>query len=111
MKLDDLTLGQIKEIQKFAGANESSGSSSIVIGENYFIRTVTHYYTGKVKSVTSAEIVLSDAAWIACTGRFYDCLKSGDLNEVEPFVDDVIVGRAALIDATLWRHDLPKDQK
>ena len=39
------------------------------IGANYFIRTVTHHHTGKLVQVTSQELVLVDAAWIADDGR------------------------------------------
>lgn len=82
-------------------------------GEKVFIRAVTHHYTGKVTEITPDEIVLSDAAWIADDGRFSDALASGELSEVEPFPDDqpVRIGRGAIVDWTLWRHDLPREQK
>jgi len=83
------------------------------IGENYFIRTVTHHYTGKIVQVGEQEIVLRQAAWIADDGRFYNALKDGTLSEIEPFPQDeeVIVGRGAIVDACRWKHPLPKDQK
>lgn len=84
---------------------------SFEVGEAYLIRTVTMYYTGRVKSITDYDIVLSDAAWIADTGRFHDALTSGELSEVEPFVDDVIVSRGSIVDATKWNHKLPMVQK
>ena len=72
------------------------------------IRTVTHYLTGRVVDVTSQEIVLEDAAWIASTGRFEQALRTGELDEVEPFPSGrVIVGRGAIIDCAAWSHDLP----
>jgi hypothetical protein len=66
---------------------------------------------GKLDKVYDAELVMSSASWVADTGRFYDALKTGKLNEVEPFTDDVIVGRGSIIDATIWTHKLPKEQK
>lgn len=83
------------------------------VGENYFIRTVTFHYTGKLKEVYPLELVLSDAAWIPDDGRFADALKTGVFNEVEPYPieEDVIIGRGALIDATVLNAPLPKDQK
>lgn len=83
------------------------------IGENYLIRTVTHIDIGRLTAVTDKELVLVDAAWIADTGRYEQCVKEGQLSEVEPFPDDepVIVGRGALIDAVRWLHDLPREQK
>lgn len=83
------------------------------IGENYFIRTVTHIDIGKLIAVTPQELVLMDAAWIADTGRFEQCVKDGSLDEVEPYPDGepVIIGRGALIDAVRWLHALPRMQK
>lgn len=81
------------------------------IGKNYLIRTVTMIDTGRVVEVTSQEIVLEDAAWIADTGRFADALKSADFYEVEPFPDGrVIVGRGAVVDA-VQISSLPRRQK
>ena len=84
---------------------------SFTVGTKYLIRTVTMYYTGLLTSVTDTDLVLSRAAWIADTGRFFTALKTGELNEVEPFIHDVIIPRAVVIDATQWDHALPEVQK
>ena len=84
---------------------------SLKIGMQYFIRGVTHYYTGRLGAVTETDLVLEDAAWIADTGRFTDALKSGVFNEIEPFSKPVIVARAAIVDYTEWPHTLPREQK
>jgi hypothetical protein len=81
------------------------------IGRCYFIRTVTHYLTGRLVSITPTEIVLEDAAWIADTGRFADFLKTGNANEVEPVAGPVLVSRGAIVDVYHWPHDLPREQK
>jgi len=109
MNIDELTLGQLKQIQLLTGG-EFSGHSWKV-GASYFIRTVTNYYTGRLMRVTDKELELEDAAWIADTGRFHDALKTGELKEVEPFTLNVIVGRGAVVDAQEWQHDLPREQK
>lgn len=72
-----------------------------VPGQAYLIRTVTMIDTGMLVSIDEHEIILSDAAWIADTGRFNECLKSsGSFSEVEPFPDGLIaVGRGSVIDA------------
>ena len=80
------------------------------IGENYLIRTVTMTVTGKIKAIGAQEILLSDAAWIADTGRFHNAVKDSVFSEVEPFVEDVIVGRGGLVDATKIKN-LPRTQK
>ena len=81
------------------------------IGEKYLIRTVTNYWTGRIEFIGPQELKLSDAAWIADTGRFSQALESGVLNEIEPVDDMVIIGRASVIDAQLWRHNLPRKVK
>ena len=62
---------------------------------------------GKLVKVTDKELVLSNASWVADTGRFSLALSNGTLNEVEMFVNDVIVSRGGVIDATEWIHQLP----
>ena len=81
------------------------------VGTAYLIRTVTHYAVGRLVYYENGFMVLSDASWVADTGRFHDALKSGDLNEVEPFIGKQIINTSAIIDATEWTHKLPAEQK
>lgn len=69
------------------------------------------FYTGKLASENDKFIFIEDAAWIADTGRFYDFLKDGDVNEVEPFVDPVAINKDSIVEITLWNHDLLRKQK
>lgn len=71
------------------------------IGKEYSIRTVTMALHGKLVAVYPNELVLENSAWIADTGRFSDYTHGSEPNEVEPFpqAEQLIVGRAALIDA------------
>jgi len=78
------------------------------IGEQYLIRTVTQYSVGRLKSFHRNFLVLSDASWVADTGQFHECLKTGSLEHYQSFVDDVIVNADSIVDATIWRHELPK---
>ena len=66
---------------------------------------------GKLKKVTDKELVLSEACWVADTGRFNEALEKGTLKEVEMFQRDVIVSRGGIIDATEWLTDLPKNSQ
>jgi hypothetical protein len=81
------------------------------INKIYFIRTVTMHLIGKLKSVSDKELLLDSAIWVADSGRFHDALKSGELNEIEPFIDEVIVNRDCIVDATIWNHLIPNFQK
>jgi hypothetical protein len=111
VNLDSLTLGQLKEIQSLVGRASASTEHPYEVGQNYFIRTVTHYYTGKLLRVTEYELVLDDAAWIADTGRFSEALAKREFNEVEPFPGKIILGRGAILDASLWDGPLPRKVK
>lgn len=85
-------------------------SSFLEIGKSYFIRTVTMYTVGKLKAINNNEFLLEQASWVADCGRFSAALKTGTLDEVEPFVDDVVVNRGSIVDITEWRHNLPTEQ-
>lgn len=82
-----------------------------LIGKGVFVRTVTCYYTGRLLAVDENFLLLSEAAWIADTGRFTNALSGGTLNEVEPYPDEVLVNRAQVVDVCEWLHDLPRAQK
>lgn len=111
MNIDELTIKEAKQLAALFGAQSSTKTNPFKVGEAYLIRTVTMIVLGKLEAVHDSELVMSSASWVADTGRFYDALKTGKLNEVEPFTDDVIVGRGSIIDATIWTHKLPKEQK
>lgn len=70
------------------------------VNKTYFIRTVTHYFTGRLIWVGEKELVLDQACWIADTGRFNEFIKEQTVNESEPFPNDrpVIIGRGSIID-------------
>lgn len=101
MDIDQLTIGEAKEIASFLQKKPDYDTESPwEIGKIYLIRTVTMIDTGRLVAVTPSELVLEDAAWIADTGRFHDQLKKLDFNQIEPFPDGkVIIGRGAIIDA------------
>jgi hypothetical protein len=80
-------------------------------GAAVFIRTVTHNYTGRVVFSDDRWITLSDAAWIADSGRWAAALATGSLSEVEPFPGQVMVGVGAVVDVSPWAHSLPRETK
>lgn len=117
LRIDDLTVGDAKQLAQLFGngAARTMSETAYQAGTKYFVRSVTHYYTGLCKRVTDGELVLVQAAWIADTGRFHEFLKSGagKANEIEPYPDEceVIVPRGGIIDASTWPHDLPRVAK
>jgi len=118
-KLNEIEINGIKYVRKDSVESkkeekviELNGSESVwVVGKNYLIRTVTMIQIGRLIRVTEKELMLEKACWVADTGRFSTALKEGTLNEVEMFLNPVIVGRGAIVDATEWTHDLPEKTK
>ncbi len=112
-------LEEYKQLQKLFNVSIDAASvasnNPYEIGKNYLIRTVTMTLTGRLKSIGDKELVLEDVCWIANTGRFHDALKDGieqlDFSEIEPFVNDVIIGRGAIVDCTVYDNGLPNKQK
>jgi hypothetical protein len=111
MNIETLTIGEARQIAELFGS-KTGCAAPFNLNKNYFIRTVTHHLTGKLVAIHEKELVLEKAAWIADDGRFSDALKKCEFNEVEPFPDgsQVIVGRAAIIDAVEIRT-IPTSQK
>jgi len=87
--------------------SEGTSSGAWEIGEKYFVRCVTYHYLGKLERIDGRELVLSSASWVADSGRWGDALASGKLSEVEPYPGSVIINRSAIVDASVWSHDLP----
>jgi hypothetical protein len=92
-------------------AKPENSESLFKVGRAYFIRTVTMYYTGKLKKEQDGFLVLEEAAWIPDTGRFEDSIKSGDFSEVEPYSMDLIVNKQSIVDAIEVDFKLPNKQK
>jgi len=112
MKLDDLTIGEAKQLAALFNAGSQTESAGWEIGKSYLIRTVTMIDTGRLVAISDHELVLEDASWIADTGRFSDSLKSLQFNEIEPFPDGiVIVGRGSIVDAVPILGSLPRSKK
>ena len=121
MDLEALNVKQLRELRaqidtilapQASTAQGGMSEHAYPVGASLFVRTVTMHYTGRLSRVTAGELVLTDAAWVADSGRFNAALRTGALNEVEPYPDGpVIVPRDGVIDASLWTHTLPRDPK
>ena len=112
MKLDDLTIGEAKQLAALFSSGNQIANAGWEIGKSYLIRTVTMIDTGRLVAISEHELVLEDAAWIADTGRFSDTLKSLQFNEIEPFPDGVvIIGRGSIVDAVPILGSLPRSKK
>jgi hypothetical protein len=110
--IDEITIGELKQLQSLLGIKAEQSSHPYEIGKNYFIRTITHHYTGKLVQVHAGELVLESAAWIADDGRFTQALEKEEFAEVELFPKDrlVVIGRGSILDATPVKN-IPVSQK
>jgi hypothetical protein len=82
------------------------------VGEKWLFFMATRYVVGKVKSVTSCEVVLEDAAWIPETGRMMQSIQSGEFKSVEPYPSGIaVINRLGVNDATPCLFQLPLKQK
>ncbi len=77
------------------------------VGKNYFIRTFSFHYVGKLVAINENNLILENASWVADSGRFSEALANGTLSETEKYVNDVVLFRNSLLDATEWQHELP----
>jgi hypothetical protein len=108
-----LTINEAREIAALVGAgNGAVAGAPFVPGKAYFIRTVTHSYTGRCVRCGPQFVTLVDAAWIADTGRFADAMKSGEYTEVEPWPDgrEINVGLGAICEFS-EANQIPRSQK
>ena len=107
--IENLTIKEIKGLVDLINGNQES--TPYEVGKNYFVCTVTRYFTGHLIAIYKNELVFDQAAWIADTGRYSDALKSGLFSEIEPIEQKQIIHRSAIVDACEWNHKLPRDQK
>ena len=106
MKLDDLTIGQAKELAQLFGASNETKQTLAKVGDKVFIRTLTYHYTGRVVEDNGKFLTLVDAAWIADSGRLNEAIANGTLKEVEP-IGAVKIIYNNIVDCIEWKHDLP----
>lgn len=88
-----------------------SAGTPYPVGSAVIVRTVTHYYTGRITEARDGFLILEDAAWVADTGRWSKALTDGVLTEVEPFPAGCAISCGAIIDVSPWSHALPLQVK
>ena len=81
-----------------------------MIGKKFFFRTVTYHMVGKVVKFLGSFVVLEDAAWVADSGRFSNCILKGEVSEVEP-VETAMINLNSVTDFFPWKFNLLRKQK
>jgi hypothetical protein len=89
------------------------GKYQFIVGNKYFIRTVTMILCGECVADFDDMVVMTKASWIADTGRYQQALQSGDFSEVElyPANSEMFVSKGGIIDGFSPAFDLPSKQK
>jgi hypothetical protein len=116
MKIDELTIGEAKELANMFNKCEAvkADFNPYTVGDTWFIRTVTMHLVGKLKAIGTQELVLEGGTvmWVADSGRFTDAIAKGNFTETEVYGDqDVVVGRGAIVDATRMKIQVKVVQK
>ena len=83
---------------------------SDLIGKKFFFRTITYHLVGRVEKSIGMLLYLTNASWVADSGRFMNAIKDGILNEVEP-VGIAFLNLNSVTDFFPWVHELPTKQK
>jgi hypothetical protein len=83
------------------------------VGSKVVIRTVTYHHVGVVKDVGEGFVILSDASWIADSGRWGDFLRTGNPSESEKYPGDCVVYFGAMVDSAEFdaKVKLPTETK
>ena len=110
MNINDLTIGQAKELANMIGGGGEAGSP-FKVGQNYMWRTITHIHIGTVTAIHGDLISTKDACWVADTGLFTTFLAEGEISEVELFSGASGVNIGALVDWCEWSHGVVSSRK
>lgn len=98
-----------------ASALSEEAGSTFEIGECVLIRTVSYTATGRIQRISNLGdnffIHLEDAAYIADTERWTDCIEKGAVTEVEPVSSILRVHVGSIVDVWCWNTPLPRTQK
>jgi len=114
MGINDLTLGQVRELQGIFNARlPVPAPAHPLLGKNVIVRTITMIYTGKLVEVTPQDLVLVDCSWIPETERYMKFVAEGAVKECEPYPDGlpVYIGQGTVLDKCELRKELPRSQK
>jgi len=107
MEINGMKVGELMSILKMVSPQ---AENPFVVGNKYFIRTATNYFTGRVSSITGNFIFLTEAAWIADTGRYHEFLKTGKAIEAEPYPNGTNLNIESVIDFCDWGFALITEQ-
>lgn len=109
MDINDLTLGEVKEINNLVSHSAFENNNyKYIKGQKICIRGVTMIYTGIVEEDLNDAVVLSSACWIADTGRWSEFLKNPEKNvsesEMYPENTKIPIFKGIITDSCIISH-------
>jgi len=111
MNIDELTIGQAKELSVLFSSNNNKSESPFKVGKAYMFRTVTHIHVGIVVEIHGDLVSTSSGSWVADTGLFTEFLETGKVSEVEVFSGRSGVNIGALVDWAEWENEIYRERK
>lgn len=83
------------------------------VGEKYCIQTHTNYFIGELVKSTKDHFHLIKCAWVICNNRLNDAMRTGEFDEVNPYLPEaiVMVRKDSCIASLIWPHPLPQIYK
>lgn len=80
-----------------------------LLNKKIFVRTVTYHTVGRFTAHDERFIRLEEASWVADSGRWNEALRTGELDQVEPFNLPPLIAIDSIVDLVEWEHDLPTE--
>lgn len=81
------------------------------VGTTYLFRTVSFFLIGKVEAQDETFLRFKTALLVADTGRYINTIAKGELSEIESINARTFLNIESIVDATEWKHPIPKKQK
>jgi len=113
MKIDEVEYVRKDSIPAAINITRDPKYGYYPVGKQVCIRTVTMTNVGILEDVTDTDFVLSNASWIAISGRWSNFINGNiGADEVEPFAKDklVFVSKGAYVDMTEISGDFSKQK-
>jgi hypothetical protein len=95
-------LEKVKKLLKKKPLKLKNPEIPFEIGGEYFFRTVTYHYTGRLVDIVGQFLILEDCAWIADSGRFNEFFTNPSSSlEVEPYGERLVrLNIQSIVDAS-----------
>jgi hypothetical protein len=90
---------------KEVAVKEQTGPPRLIVGQCYYVRTLTDHWVGRLAEIGPHTVTLTEASWVADSGRLSVFIATGraDGMEIEPVG---IVGGLNYLSWIPWKFKL-----